>query len=677
MSAERKLNRRDFLKASALTVLGSALAACAQPAAPTAKPAAATAAPTKPAAAATAAPTKPAAAAEPTKPAAAPTKFAEAPMLADQVKAGKLPAVEQRLPSEPLVVQPNKSIGKYGGTWKMGSLGYEGAFVTRTMGYEQLLRWDVAFTKQIPNLAKSWQVNSAGNEFTFNLRKGLKWSDGSPMTADDWVFKMVDVFGNAELTPKFPPSLAPLNEKVTFSKVDDFTIKFTFAKPYGTFIVDTASPDPGVNWGEPVPSAYMKQFHTKYADKAKLDQMVTEAKFKNWWELYAAKNNSYQTNPEKPVHYAWVMQPPPFGTAPEATLQRNPYYWKVDPQGQQLPYIDKVTFKSHQSKDTILLDAMAGQIDMQYRSIEKLENYALLKQNAEKGGFHFFKLVPGKMNTLILWPNYCHKDPVMKKIYLDPNFRIGLSYGVDRQEIINVVYAGQGEPWQPAPLRGTPFFNEKMAKRYTEYDVKKANETLDKVLPNKDKDGFRLRPDNQKLSIIVETPSDFNTLWIDILQLYQNHWKKIGIDLQIKTEARELYTSRSSAGECDMVVWEGDIGVYGVMNIPTGTCGATCVWPCWLDWVSSGGKSGEEPEPTAKKLLELWNELLVTVDPDKQRQLVTQMQDQEPLYGIGTSTMPNYYGVVKNNFNNVPDEFPDLWIYPTPAPTNTCQYWIG
>ncbi|MBC7321362.1 ABC transporter substrate-binding protein, partial [bacterium] len=153
------------------------------------------------------------------------TKFKEAPMLAELVKQGKLPPVEQRLPKEPLVVRVVEEIGQYGGTWRRAWLGpADGAGVDRLL-IEPLLRYDSSY-KKVPQLAKNWKVSRDGKIFTFYLREGVKWSDGVPFTADDVIFYYEDILLNKELTPVVPDWMQIEGTIGKVEKVDDYTVRF-------------------------------------------------------------------------------------------------------------------------------------------------------------------------------------------------------------------------------------------------------------------------------------------------------------------------------------------------------------------------------------------------------------------------------------------------------------------
>ena len=215
----RTISRRTFLHLGSVASAAAVLAACGQ-AAPSGE---------APAAAAPAAPAAPA-----QQVVTGSGGYQEAPMLSELVKAGTLPPVDQRLPEVPLVVKPLESVGTYGGQWRTGTIERNGNDLFRNIGYEQLMRYTPTYDAVIPNVAESVVANDEGSEYTFTLRKGLKWSDGTPFTTDDVVFWYEDVLMNAEVTPT-PPRLA-----FTITKVDDVTFKWTFEAPNGLFLKDVA-----------------------------------------------------------------------------------------------------------------------------------------------------------------------------------------------------------------------------------------------------------------------------------------------------------------------------------------------------------------------------------------------------------------------------------------------------
>ena len=205
------------------------------------------------------------------------TKFNEAPVLAELVKQGKLPPVEKRLPDEPAVVEPVEEIGQYGGTWRRAALSPTDTQIQERLGYEPLVRWARDGKTLIPNLCTSWKIGEGGRVYTFYLRKGVKWSDGEPFTADDIIFWYEDVLLNKELTPTFPKWLTVEGSPAKVEKVDTYTVRFRFPRPYSLFLDYLAGPEgPGPNLFN-YPRHYMRQYHPKYTSKEKLDTMVKEA----------------------------------------------------------------------------------------------------------------------------------------------------------------------------------------------------------------------------------------------------------------------------------------------------------------------------------------------------------------------------------------------------------------
>ena len=199
-----------------------------------------------------------------------------------------------------------------------------------------------------------------------------------------------------------------------------------------------------------------------------------------------------------------------------------------------IPYIDRLTYTVYSDASAMLLKATNGEIDLQMRHFNTLTNKAVLADNMKKGDYSFIDLTPMISNKVVVHLNLTDKDPVLRQIFQSKDFRIGLSYAIKRQEIIDTVYVGQGSPAQPAPLAGTPFYNKQLATQYIEYDVKKANESLDKVLPNKDANGMRLRPDGKPLTFVIEVSNSLQDQ-VDagnmIAKYWQAGWRECSVEI--------------------------------------------------------------------------------------------------------------------------------------------------
>ncbi|HPO81390.1 MAG TPA: ABC transporter substrate-binding protein [bacterium] len=602
------------------------------------------------------------------------TRFSEAPELQELVKQGKLPAVEKRLPEKPLVVVPVEEVGRYGGTWRMAMGGVaDTMLLVREVDYEGLVRIDPTLSIVLPGVAESWKIGGNSRTFTFNLRKGLKWSDGEEFTADDIMFWYKDILLNKDLTPVPPTWLTSEGEVVKVEKIDKYTVRFSFKKPAGLFLPYLATGTTGI-----VPSHYLKQFHPNYVAKDKLDELVKKEKLNTWLDLFNNKNNPWM-NPELPVINAWKVVTP-IGIGTRVSFERNPYYWKIDTAGNQLPYIDKITADIVTDPEVRLMKAMSGEIDMQSRGIgQSIVNYPLLAENKGKGDYRLIRQTHTSMNQMLIILNLNHKDPVLRKLFNDRRFRIALSHAINRQEIIDLLYMGLVEPWQVSPNRGTPTFYEPAAKNYIEYDPKKANQLLDEVgLNKKNKDGIRLRPDGKPLEITVEFSGDTSNEW----EMIKNYWQAVGIKVALKGEDRSLWEIRTSAAEYDITSWWGDSGTgYEPIIMP--------FWyfpyiypssrqaPRWALWYQSGGKQGETPPPEVRHQMALYTQITTTTDPGKQVQLFKQILEVQAknLYTMGICQIPPQFVVVKNNFRNVPEVY-ESGQYPTHGPYNPCQFFI-
>ncbi len=602
----------------------------------------------------------------------------EAPMLAQLVKSGKLPALKDRLPDEPLVVAPADRLGTYGGTWNTALLGVADAvWMDRTIGYEGLLRWSPDFTKIIPNVAKSYESSADGKEHTFHLRAGLKWSDGKPFGADDIVFYQNDVVNNRELSP-----VPPTNPGVA-EAVDDVTVKFVFERPNGLFIKQVASSS-----GTLVrfPKHYLQQFHKKY--NPDVQALVEEQKTGDWMKLFGAKGGyavgtgeSYM-NPDCPTIYAWRTVSP-LGDSSRAVVERNPYYWKVDTKGRQLPYIDRVDYMILNDAEVMLLKAMNGEIDMQNRTIGKPRNKPVLARNRDKGDYTFFETVPTSMNTTMIAFNLTHKDAGKREVFNNRDFRIGLSHGINREEIIKVVFQRQGKPWQTSPRPESVFYSERMATQYLEYDPALANRHLDKTgWTERDSAGFRLGPDGKRLSMQMTFVTSWTPQWADVADMLKAYWKPLGVDVSPQAQDRSLWLERSAANNFDVQLWEGELGydadvlLRPMWYLPLD--GTISPGPLWRDWYNSRGAEGQKPPAPVARALELYDQIKVTPAEEEQQALMKQILeiDTDEFYVIGISLPANGYGVVKNNFHNVPNGMRDSVTCLTPGLSRPEQYFI-
>jgi len=616
------------------------------------------------------------------------TEYHEAPMLADEVANGDLPPVDERLPVDPLVVEPLDSIGQYGGTWHMGMRGGEDlVWLTRTVGYIGLVRWSSDWTQVVPDLAASWDVNEDATEYDFHLREGLRWSDGVPFTADDIVFWYEDVITNPDLYVTPLAFMISGGEMGVVSKIDDYTVRFNFSAPNGLLLQRLASPNEGM-FITATPKHYLSQFLPKYADSATLDQMVKDAGVDNWAQLFFLRggpNNSADPrwkNPDLPVMTPWMSVIPAGPDATEVSLVRNPYFYAVDTEGNQLPYIDNVHYSVGSDVETLVLEAINGEIDMQDRHIATVDNRSILTQNQEAGNYSFFETVPSSSNLAVIMLNMTNPDLVKREVYQNHDFRAGLSLAINRQEIIDLVYFGRGTPAQAAPRPESPLYNERLATQYTDYNPELANEYLDRVLPNKDDQGFRLLPNGERLVIHVEVIPALTPEWASDLQLVQGYWADVGVDMDQIVEDRAVLYERKAANEHDAMIWAGDGGLEVTLEprhyFPFSNESSYAEgWQYWYN--NPNDERAIEPPDDVKHQMELYNQLKATVDQEQQNELMRQILDiaADQFYSIGIALPGNGYGIVKTNMHNVPAVMPASFAYPNPGPTNTDTYYFS
>jgi len=583
------------------------------------------------------------------------TKFNEAPMLAELVKAGKIPPVEKRLPKEPAIVKPLEEIGQYGGTWKRAATGISdvGVFVTEVL-HQYLLRCDIdPKTPAYPNLAKKYTASKDNTTFTFYLREGLKWSDGEPLTADDFIFYYEDVLLNKDLTPAFPIDLAPGGKPAVFEKIDDYTFRVKFSTPRYFFL--QALGEFSYYRELFMPKHYLKQFHPRYVPMDKLQSMAKEAGFERWDQLF--NNKADWQNPDKPVIYAWKVKQ----VTPTAVIfERNPYFWKVDTAGNQLPYIDNVRVEILSNAEVINLKAIAGELDCQERHIF-FANYPVFMENRVKGDYRVIKWLRTAAAEPAILLNQNVKNPILRKLFTDRRFRIALSLAINREEINQLVYLGMGKIKQAALGSTDYFYDPEWEKAYIEYDPERANKLLDEIgLTKRDKDGFRLDLDGKPLYLTIETYPAF-AQWVDVAELVKRHWEKIGLRTAVKVEDASLYQTRAAAGEIEIGAYpfDGD-AVWGlgpaVINF-LGLRPACCWAPLYGLWYSTGGKGGEPPTGDIKKLYELWDKAMTAPTKAKMISLVREAVNlhKKNIWMIGTVGEWPFLCIAKNNFRNVPE----------------------
>jgi peptide/nickel transport system substrate-binding protein len=608
--------------------------------------------------------------------------YQQAPMLDDRVAGGELPPVEERLPKSPLVIEPVESIGQYGGVWRSGLRGGgDNAWIARSVAYEGLVRYDHQWENVIPNLAESWDVNEDATEYTFTLREGMKWSDGHPFTSQDIAFA-VEMFRH----PEYPANsnwIEVQGNPVNVEVIDDVTFKFVFDIPNG-MLVDTLATINGTMIAT-IPKHYCSQFNPDYNPDA--NQLAADAGFQNWTFLMQDKcawgwETSRWTNPDLPTINPWVVKEPLTGDAPRIVWERNPYYWKVDTEGNQLPYIDRLDMRVSESVEELTLMALNGEIDWQDRHIATNANRAVFYDGQESGDYHLGKIIQANSATLVLQLNLNHDDPVKRELFQNKDFRIGLSHAIDREEIIDVVFIGQGEPFQVAPRPESPFYDEEMAKQFTEFEPELAIQHLEAAgLTETNNSGTRLMSDGRPARITVDVIAALRPEWIDMLELIQIQLAQVGVEIEINNIDRTLFYEKRPSNDYDAQVWAGDGGLDVIQEpryyFPANT---ESVWAYkWQAWYTGANPDiAEEPVDWAKQQMALYDELNAQGDPERRAELMREILEiaKENFPVIGVSLMPDGYFIARNNLRNVPSGMINAWLFPQPGGYDPAQWYF-
>jgi peptide/nickel transport system substrate-binding protein len=596
--------------------------------------------------------------------------YQQSPTLQAQVDSGALPPVAERVPSEPLVLQAPE-VGTFGGTWRSTVKGNnDEGWIRRASDYEPLVKYTFNWDGVEPNVAKSWEVSEDGLTYTFHLREGHKWSDGKPFTSEDVVFVINDVIND----PDFIGARIPALLGATAEAPDAQTVVVKMPAPHSLLLEYLASVD-GVQVVH-MQKEFCSQFHPKYNPDA--NKQATDAGLTGWGE--AMRNHcgvQRAKDHNRPTLAPWIQRTDYDGINTPLKFERNPYYFKVDQAGNQLPYVDNLSMTQVEDVNSIVLMGIAGEIDITNRHIDNVANKPVFFDNQEKGGYHLYDTVPADMNTAIIQLNLNVEDEGFRELFQNKDFRVALSHAIDRQEIIDVVYAGQGEPYQAAPRPESPFYDEELAKQFTEYDPDLAEQMLDAIgLTERNSDGIRLLPDGRPVVIRMDVSTDIGPQ-LDIMELVALHWADIGVKLDVRKAERSYVYEQKDTNKHMAHVWKGDGGMGDAMidsryYIPsTGESSYAILWA--RNWFDPTNPLKEAPPAEVQHQLDLYKQMYSAASTDERDDLFRQVLDvtKEEFYTIGISLPPKSFGIAKNNVGNVPVDQPMAWIYPTPGPMAT------
>lgn len=598
--------------------------------------------------------------------------FDEAPMLAELVKAGTLPAVDERLPKEPRVITPYNEIGTYGGTWRRAFKGASDDRGPQKLMEPRIVRFVQTGPEEFdiePAWASSYESNETSTEFTFHIREGLKWSDGHLVTTEDVMFYFEDVLGDDNPWP-WPSLMTQGESRAVIAAVDDLTFTVTFAEPSPLFITRLGRE---YVWMAS-PKHYLSQFHPTYASADELANAAKSFDVEGWEDLWGrrGKAQSFWLNPDVPTLSPWTITTPP--PAEQVVFSRNPYYYAVDTEGNQLPYIDEISHDLFQDTETLNLWVAQGRIDLQQRHIG-VGDFPFLKENESTGDYEV--VIWNGLEVDTLWPNQTTSDTVMAELFQQADFREALNIAIDRETVNEIVFAGLATPMQAGPPKGSAIYNEELIGKWSELDVDRANTLLDGLgLTERDGDDYRQRPDGETLEIVITTSlfaSDIN-----MLELIGEFWSDIGIKTSLDVVERTLYMDRVNANEIMMGHWP--MGRAAFFLIDAGSYAATLTdqpWAnAWGEYRLDRGKKFASAPPEGHMLHDVWAALDSALKASSQDEAmaigadILEMHAQAPNWVGVVGAAPNLF-IKSNRVGNFPVGFirdditRDIGVIPT------------
>lgn len=595
---------------------------------------------------------------------AAATVYQESPVLMEKVEKGTLPRLAERLPEVPSVApfaRQNQVPGRHGGTLNILMARPKDVRLMVVYGYARLMRYDHRL-ELVPDILRKVDVKE-GRIFTLHLRPGHRWSDGTPFTAEDFRYYWENVANNPQLTPTGPPDMLRVEgELPEFEVVDPHTVRYSWRQPNPAFLPALAKARPPFIYR---PAHYLRHFHAAYFDIGTLRAMAKKRGYRSWAPLHNRMDNLYKNdNPALPTLQPWTNTTKP--PADRFVFVRNPYFHRVDPNGRQLPYIDRVVMDVVDKK-IVPAKTGTGGSDLQARYL-RFDNFTFLRKNGKRLGFDVNLWRIGKGAHMALYPNLNVEDPGWRSLLRDVRFRRALSLAVHRREINRVMYFGQAIEGQNTVLPSSPLFDPAFQKAWADFDLDQANALLDLIgVSNRDERGIRLMPDGRPIEIVVETAGE-STEETDVLQLVHDSWLRVGIKLHIKPSHRDVLRNRIYAGKTVMALSSGlENGLATPESSPrelAPTRQRQYQWPQWGQFTETAGQAGASPDmPVAWKLLDLlgmWRTATTRRDQARVwREMLSIYTDQVFTIGLISGTLQPV--VVSKRLRNVPEHGLYTW----------------
>ena len=603
-----------------------------------------------------------------------------------------LPAdLANRIPAEPLVVAPYKSIGKYGGTYNNLSNAPEaGTAGFMSMRHVNLVRYSDDLQTVVPNVAKGWKWNDDYTQLTFFLRKGHKWSDGHPFTADDVKYWYDNLALNSDVMEKPKDYTLVAGVRMEVEVIDPQTVRFNLP-----------APKPGLlaHFGSSFAQGFQpKHFLSKWDPKLnpQADAMAQAAGFENGLDVLSAYfgNSDWMDTPSPMLRNPDKAGNLPADTTPTLEshiyiadspdgrhLVANPYFFQVDTQGQQLPYINEQDEIYVNDNEVRILKLINGEVSFKSQTLQMAMSPILLEKQAS--GNYSMQIKPEIAAPTFAF-NVTSEDLEKRKVFGDLRFRQAMSVAIDRDEINDVAFFGQGVPQQYIAFSPAPnFIDPKWAKHMAEHDPAKANALLDEVgMKDTDGDGFRELPNGDKLVLNLQ----FATQGIagEVVELVGQHWSDVGIQTTVKEVTPDEFRSAQSSNRLDVTMWRKGHPlaiIQGNNNMfvpPFESYFFLRTGMLWAEYIDSNGANGVRPPEWVYSMIDDINafqsEPAGTAASDEiGARLVESMVNQTLFIGTVLAQGPIYH---HNSLKNVTEFKTHSYEYYWNYPYRGTQMWL-
>ncbi|MGX5734942.1 ABC transporter substrate-binding protein [Bosea thiooxidans] len=590
---------------------------------------------------------------------AKPAAAIDSPLFADKVSTGELPPVGDRIPGSPRVIDLTKlggQPGRHGGNIRMLMGDQRDIRMMTLYGYTRLVVYDHRL-ELVPDILESFEVEE-GRIFTLRLRRGHRWSDGSPFTTEDFRYWWEDIANNKRLSPGGPPTALIAGDNMPFFEVlSETEVRYTWEVPNPVFLPSLAGAQPTYIF---MPSRYLKQFHERHAHKQELAKRVKEHRVRDWGALHERLSRMYRPeNPDLPTLDPWrnTTSLP----AEQFVFERNPYFHRVDENGRQLPYADRVTMNIGTSS-LIPAKTAAGESDLQARYL-RFDNYTFLREAAARMNFdvRLWKRAEGAYFALM--PNLNAIDPVWRDLNRDVRYRRAISVAINRADVNKVIFFGLARESGNTALPESPLYDERLSQLWAQHDPALANRLLDEIgLTKRDSDGVRLLADGRRLEFTIETAGE-NTEETDILDLLKQDLFKVGIKIYPRSTQRDVFRRRILAGQTVMSAWAGMDNALVTPDMepdalaPTNS--AQFQWPRWGQFFESNGREGERPALLeAIRLVRLYEEWRLSATRERRRKIWQEMLtiNAEEAFTIGVINSTLQPIVAAHDLRNLPEK---------------------